>query len=57
MGYSLAGKMAEKPKSCATFQAYKVSLRVPLWLGLRSTVLAAPKSAASRMSFEFEVKK
>jgi len=57
MGYSLAGKMAEKPKSCATFQACKVSLWRPLCLGIRSTELAAPKSAASQMNFEFEAKK
>jgi len=50
MGYSLAGKMAEKPKSCATFQACKVSLWRPLCLGIRSTELAAPKSAASQMN-------
>jgi hypothetical protein len=57
MGYSLAGKMAEKPKSCATFQACKVSLWRPLCLGIRSTELAAHKSAASQMNFEFEAKK
>ena len=57
MGYSLAGKMAEKPKSCATFQACKVSLWGSLGLDIRSAVLAAPKSAASQMNFDFEAKK